>query len=150
LVTKIHNGVKYIKNKDVLIAIILSSNFESDTINFFTPIHFSQQLGYMKRPKKYIIPPHVHKSVSREVHFTKEVLFIKSGKVRVDFYDDYQEYIESRILKQGDVILLAYGGHGFEMLELSEIIEVKQGPYAGDEDKTRFEPISTDKIQLKD
>jgi hypothetical protein len=150
LVTKIHNGVKYIKNKDVLIAIILSSNFESDTINFFTPIHFSQQLGYMKRPKKYIIPPHVHKPVSREVHFTKEVLFIKSGKVRVDFYDDYQDYLESRILKQGDVILLAYGGHGFEMLEPSEIIEVKQGPYAGDEDKTRFEPISTDKIRLKD
>lgn len=150
MVTKIHSGVKYIKNKDVLIAIILSSNFESDTINFFTPIHFSQQLGYMKRPKKYIIPPHVHKPVSREVHFTKEVLFIKSGKVRVDFYDDYQDYLESRILKQGDVILLAYGGHGFEMLEPSEIIEVKQGPYAGDEDKTRFEPISTDKIRLKD
>ena len=150
MVTKIHNGVKYIKNKDVLIAIILSSNFESDTINFFTPIHFSQQLGYMKRPKKYIIPPHVHKPVSREVHFTKEVLFIKSGKVRVDFYDDYQDYLESRILKQGDVILLAYGGHGFEMLEPSEIIEVKQGPYAGDEDKTRFEPISTDKIRLKE
>ncbi len=150
MVTKIHNGVKYIKNKDVLIAIILSSNFESDNINFFTPIHFSQQLGYMKRPKKYIIPPHVHKPVSREVHFTKEVLFIKSGKVRVDFYDDYQDYLESRILKQGDVILLAYGGHGFEMLEPSEIIEVKQGPYAGDEDKTRFEPISTDKIRLKD
>jgi len=150
LVTKISNGVKYIKNKDTLIAIILSSNFESDTINFFTPVHFSQQLGYMKRPKKYVIPPHVHKPVSREVHFTKEVLFIKSGKVRVDFYDDYESYLGSRVLKQGDVILLAYGGHGFEMLETSEIIEVKQGPYAGDKDKKRFEPISSDKIRLEE
>jgi len=150
LVTKISNGVKYIKNKDTLIAIILSSNFESDTINFFTPVHFSQQLGYMKRPKKYVIPPHVHKPVSREVHFTKEVLFIKSGKVRVDFYDDYESYLESRVLKQGDVILLAYGGHGFEMLETSEIIEVKQGPYAGDKDKKRFEPISSHKIRLEE
>lgn len=150
MVTKISNGVKYIKNKDTLIAIILSSNFESDTINFFTPVHFSQQLGYMKRPKKYVIPPHVHKPVSREVHFTKEVLFIKSGKVRVDFYDDYESYLESRVLKQGDVILLAYGGHGFEMLETSEIIEVKQGPYAGDEDKKRFESISSDKIRLEE
>ncbi len=150
MVTKISNGVKYIKNKDTLIAIILSSNFESDTINFFTPIHFSQQLGYMKRPKKYIIPPHVHIPVSREVHFTKEVLFIKSGKVRVDFYDDYESYLESRVLKQGDVILLAHGGHGFEMLETSEIIEVKQGPYAGDKDKKRFEPISSDKIRLEE
>lgn len=150
MVTKISNGVKYIKNKDTLIAIILSSNFESDTINFFTPVHFSQQLGYMKRPKKYVIPPHVHKPVSREVHFTKEVLFIKSGKVRVDFYDDYESYLESRVLKQGDVILLAYGGHGFEMLETSEIIEVKQGPYAGDKDKKRFEPISSHKIRLEE
>ena len=63
------------------------------------------------------------------MHFTK-VLFIKNGKVRVDFYDDEQNYLESRILLKGDVILLAFGGHGFEMLESSEIIEVKQGPYA--------------------
>jgi len=102
----------------------------------------------MNRPQGYVIPPHVHQPVAREVHFTKEVLFIKSGKVRVDFYDEDQMYLESRILKQGDVILLAFGGHGFEMLEASEIIEVKQGPYAGDEDKVRFSPISADKIQL--
>jgi mannose-6-phosphate isomerase-like protein (cupin superfamily) len=142
--------IEKIINENIIFGIIIRANYKADGIKFFTPNEFSQQLGYMNRPKKYIIPPHVHKSVSREVHFTKEVLFIKSGKVRVDFYDDYQNYLESRILKQGDVILLAYGGHGFEMLEPSEIIEVKQGPYAGDEDKTRFEPISTDKIRLKE
>ena len=67
-----------------------------------------------------------------------------------DFYDNNQVYIESRILNQGDVILLAYGGHGFKMLETSEIIEVKQGPYAGDLDKTRFLPIGDDVIKIKD
>ena len=71
--------------------------------------------------------------------FTKEVLFIKSGKVRVDFYDDEQNYFTSRVLRKGDIVLLAFGGHGFEMLEPSEMIEVKQGPYAGDSDKERFE-----------
>jgi mannose-6-phosphate isomerase-like protein (cupin superfamily) len=102
----------------------------------------------MNRPQGYVIPPHVHNSVAREVHFTKEVLFIKSGKVRVDFYDDDQNYLQSHILYQGDVVLLAYGGHGFEMLETCEIIEVKQGPYTGETDKTRFYPVPKHQVRL--
>lgn len=122
-------------------ALILRAAYRAEGIKFFTPGEFSQQLGYMKRPQGYVIPPHVHNPVARQVHFTKEVLFVRSGKVRVDFYSDDQRYLESRILLQGDVVLLAYGGHGFEMLEASELIEVKQGPYAGNTDKTRFEGI---------
>jgi hypothetical protein len=45
------------------------------------------------------------------------------------------------------VILLALGGHGFQVIESVEIIEVKQGPYAGDKDKTRFEPINGELIK---
>jgi len=130
-------------------ALILRSGYKEDGIAFFTPDDFSQQLGYMNRPAGYVISPHVHNPVPREVQFTKEVLFIRSGKVRVDFYDDDQNYLESHILNQGDVILLAFGGHGFEMLEESEIIEVKQGPYAGEADKTRFSPVPPDQITLK-
>lgn len=130
------------------LAFILRANYHAEGIQFFTPNDFSQQLGYMNRPQGYVIPPHVHKPVVREVYFTKEVLFIKSGKVRVDFYDDDQNYLESRVLNQGDVVLLAFGGHGFEMLEAGEIIEVKQGPYAGEEDKVRFSPIPADQIRL--
>jgi hypothetical protein len=130
------------------LAIILRNSFKTNGIEFFTPSDFSQQLGYMNRPNGYVIPPHVHNPVAREVQYTKEVLFIKSGKVRVDFYDENQNYLESHILYQGDVILLAFGGHGFEMLEPSEMIEVKQGPYAGDEDKTRFESVSFDKLNI--
>jgi hypothetical protein len=81
--------------------------------------------------------------------YTKEVLFIKSGKLRVDFYTDAQVYLESKVLHTGDIILLAVGGHGFEMLEASEIIEVKQGPYAGDLDKTRFSAISNNELTIK-
>lgn len=132
------------------LAVLLRANHSADGIEFFTPNDFSQQLGYMNRPQGYVILPHVHNPVPREVEFTKEVLFIKSGRVRVDFYDDDQTYLESRILEQGDVILLAFGGHGFEMLEPTEMIEVKQGPYAAEADKTRFEPISADQVRLKD
>jgi mannose-6-phosphate isomerase-like protein (cupin superfamily) len=129
-----------IVNGENLLACVLRADYKAEGIEFFTPSDFSQQLGYMNRPAGHIIPPHVHNPITREVQFTKEVLFIKSGKLRVDFYTDDQEYLESTILYKGDVILLAYGGHGFEMLEPTEMIEVKQGPYAGDGDKTRFEP----------
>lgn len=135
--------------KDKLLSVIIRHSFQKEGIEFFTPNDFSQQLAYMKRPKDYVIAPHIHNPVPRQVQFTKEVLYLKSGKVRIDFYDDEQNYLESIILEAGDVILLAFGGHGFTMLEESEIIEVKQGPYAGDLDKTRFEPISNDKLVVK-
>ena len=142
-------SIEKIENNKLLLAIILRSNFNREGIHFFSPDNFSQQLGYMNRPKNHIITPHVHNLVSREVQYTKEVLFIKSGKVRVDFYDDQKNYIESKILFTGDVILLAFGGHGFEMIEPTEMIEVKQGPYIGESDKTRFDPVAIEKIKIK-
>lgn len=141
--------VEKIKWNDKLLALIIRSKYKSDSIEFFTPSDFSQQLGYMNRPRGYVIQPHVHNPVTRQVHFTKEVLFIRDGMVRVDFYTDDKVYLESKIVKTGDVLLLAYGGHGFEMLEDSEIIEVKQGPYAGDADKTRFDAIDTSKLMIE-
>lgn len=132
-----------------VLALILRATHREPGIQFFTSGDFSQQLGYMNRPEGYVIPPHVHNRVPREVQYTNEVLFIKSGRVRVDFYDNEQTYLESRVLDTGDVILLAYGGHGFEMLEPTEMIEVKQGPYAGNQDKTRFEGISGDNAVIK-
>ncbi len=140
--------IEHICQREEVLAIILRANYHAEGIQFFTPNEFSQQLGYMNRPQGYVIPPHVHNPVAREVQFTKEVLIIKSGKVRVDFYNDDQNYLESRILNQGDIVLLAFGGHGFEMLEASEIVEVKQGPYAGEADKTRFSPISSEQIRI--
>ena len=123
-----------------LFAIIIRSDYTKDGIEFFTPNDFSQQLAYMNRPAGYQIAPHVHNKVQREVFYTQEVLFIKKGKLKIDFYDDDRKYVSTSVLVTGDVILLAAGGHGFEMLEPTEMIEVKQGPYAGERDKTRFTP----------
>ena len=142
--------IEHIRYGDDVLAIILRAGFRKEGIEFFTPDTFSQQLGYMNRPAGYVIAPHVHNPVVREVQYTKEVLLIKSGRLRVDFYSEAQEYLESTILESGDVVLLAYGGHGFEMLEPTEIIEVKQGPYAGDQDKTRFEPVSKHQIKMRE
>lgn len=125
-----------------IIAIIIRHDFHDEGIRFFTPGSYSQQLGYMNRPAGYMIDPHVHVPVRREVSLTKEVLLIRRGKIRVDFYSDEEIYLESRTLTSGDVILLIKGGHGFEMIEDTEMIEIKQGPYAGDQDKRRFRPQS--------
>lgn len=133
--------IEEIKKDGKTLAVIIRASYSHEGIQFFTPQDFSQQLGYMNRPKGYSIPPHRHNLVERKVVLTQEVLYIKTGKVRVDFYTEEQAYIESRILEKGDVILLASGGHGFEMLESSEMIEVKQGPYCGEEDKVRFASV---------
>jgi len=141
--------IENIKHNDQLISIIIRNQYHAENIKFFTPDDFSQQLAYMNRAKGYVIPPHVHNPVVREVSYTQEVLFIKSGKVRVDYFDDQKNYLESRLLNAGDVVLLASGGHGFYMCEDSEIIEVKQGPYAGDKDKTRFDPVEYDQVRIR-
>jgi mannose-6-phosphate isomerase-like protein (cupin superfamily) len=140
--------IEKIELDGTMLAIILRTSFRAPGITFFTPDDYSQQLAYMNRPQGYVIAPHVHNAVKREVFFTKEVLFIKSGRVRVDFYSEQQDYLESNVLNAGDVILLAYGGHGFVMLEDSEMIEVKQGPYAGDSDKRRFTPADATAIRM--
>jgi len=130
-----------ITHNNKILAIIVKNSYTSNGITFFTPDDFSQQLAYMNHPKGKQIQPHVHNEVKREVLYTKEVLLIKKGKIKCDFYTDDKIYIDSRILEAGDIILLASGGHGFEMLEDTEMFEIKQGPYAGENDKTRFKGV---------
>lgn len=130
--------VEHIFAGERLLAIIIRSDYSMPGVNFFTPANLSQQVAFIKHPAGKAIEPHNHNPVPREVLFTQEVLVIRKGALRVDFYDDDRRYLESRVLSAGDVILLAEGGHGFEVLEDLEMVEVKQGPYAGDDDKTRF------------
>ena len=138
---------QFIEHCGRTLAVIIPSTYSEQGVKFFTPKNLSQQVAFMSHPTGHIIEPHVHKVVSREVTFTQEVLFLRKGTLRVDFYDDEQQYIESRVLRAGDAILLIEGGHGFEILEEVEIIEVKQGPYMGDKDKTRFKRV--DRTQIK-
>ena len=141
--------IEHVFEEEKLLAIILRTDFKKEGIDFFTPTDYSQQLGYMNRSKGYKIQPHIHNKVERKINYTQEVLFIKSGLVRVDFYKTDKKYLNSKLLNRGDVILLSFGGHGFEMLEDSEIIEVKQGPFAGNIDKSRFKFVSQDKLIIE-
>lgn len=142
--------MQLIQKKDKLLAIIIKNNYQCDGVDFITPNEYSQQLAYMHHPTGKVIDAHIHNLVHRNVVLTQEVLFIKKGRIRVDFYDDYKDYLESRVLEAGDVILLTSGGHGFKVLEEVEMVEVKQGPYSGDMDKTRFESIPDEDVIWKE
>jgi hypothetical protein len=118
------------------LAVVVRAAFSRDGIAFFTPGDYSQQLGYMNRPAGYQVQPHRHNEIEREVRKTLETLFVRHGKMRIDFFDDAGQVVADVVVATGDVVLLVAGAHGMTMLEPSEIIEVKQGPYAGDQDKT--------------
>ena len=129
----IHNNIRY--------GIIISNKYNLKGANFFTEENDILQLGYMKHSTGHTIQPHYHKQIERKINNTQEVLFIKTGKIRVDFYSENNQRIDSRILNSGDVIIILNGGHGFEVLESVEMYEVKQGPYLGVNDKVCFNPI---------
>jgi mannose-6-phosphate isomerase-like protein (cupin superfamily) len=135
-------GTEIIKDKkNNTIAIIIYKDFKKQGLEFFTPSDYSQQMAYMCHEKGKVIGAHTHQIVKRDVHLTQETLFVKSGKLKVNFYDNDRNYFDSRNLVAGDVILLTAGGHGFEVLEDLEMIEIKQGPYLNDNDKVRFKGI---------
>lgn len=139
-----NKGLEIIKKGKEILAIIIYNDYHLEGVNFFTPEDFPQQLGFISHKTGKIIEAHTHKVVKREIYLTQEVLIIKKGKIRVDFYDSQRKYFDSRILKKRDVILLTGGGHGYEVLEDIEMIEIKQGPYLGKDDKVRFEPKKND------
>lgn len=132
---------RYIKHDEVTLGILVSSELqlEQNSINFLTRNDSSLQLGVMSRGKGYSVKPHVHKNVKREIFQTQEVLFIKSGTCLVTFYSEEREVVESIEVHAGDVVMFVRGGHAIVMLEDTEIIEVKQGPYLGELDKDRFD-----------
>ena len=130
--------VEHIQAEGKPIAIIVRNDFNHPGVNFFSPFEFSQQLGILVHPPGHEVKAHVHNVIARDVRVTQEVLFVIEGKIEITLYNENKELITSRLLIRGDTILLAYGGHGIKILEPSKILEVKQGPYAGMEDKEFF------------
>ncbi len=140
--------MEIITKKNKTIAYIIRDDHKCEGVDFITPDNYSQQVAYMHHPAGKEIAAHIHNLVHRAVFYTQEVLFIKKGRLRVDFYDEYEDYLESRILNPGDVLLLVSGGHGFKALDELEMIEVKQGPYSGEMDKERFDGIGDDQVVI--
>jgi hypothetical protein len=132
------SGLEVITFAATTLAIIVRNSFARKGVNFLTPDEFPQQVAYMSHPAGKQIEAHSHNKMPRVVECTQEVLFIKQGSMLVKLYTADQIFVTGRILTAGDVILLASGGHGFEVLDDVTFIEVKQGPYMGEKEKTRF------------
>jgi|TARA_B110001454_G_scaffold82494_1_gene79298 hypothetical protein len=142
--------VEKIFYKKKLLALIVRGTYRKKKgITFFTPNESTQQFGYMKHKKKYIIKPHLHKKRITKILHTTEVILLLKGILRVDFYNDAKNYLFSKLLKQNDIIMLVHGGHGFKILKEVEMLEIKQGPYSLIKDKIKFENIDEKKIKIK-
>ena len=133
-----------------MLALIVRGKYRNKKgITFFTPNESTQQFGYMKHKKKYIIKPHLHKRRLTKISYTSEVILILKGVLRVDFYNLKRKYLFSKILKKNDIIMLVHAGHGFKILKDVEMLEIKQGPYSLIKDKIKFENVDENKIKYK-
>ncbi len=120
-------------------AIVIRNNFHKDGLSFITDPSGTMQFGYLSHPAGHKIEPHIHKSFERKTYDTQEVLYIKSGHVRANFFSQEQVFLDTSVdLYKNDWIILMTAGHSFDVLEDSCIIEIKNGPYAGDDDKIKF------------
>ena len=136
--------------KKKLLALIVKGKYRNKKgITFFTPKESTQQFGYMRHKKEYIIKPHLHKKRLTKILYTTEIILILKGRLRVDFYNFKKKYLFSKIIKEKDIIMLVHGGHGFKVLKNVEMIEIKQGPYILSRDKIKFENIDEKKIKIK-
>jgi len=132
------DDVEKITKGGKILAILLRKDFDEPGVHFFTPGEFSQQLGMLIHKKGKIVSRHKHKLIKREIFKTQEVLVLLNGKIRVDLFDDDANKVRTIVMKGGDSILLASGGHSVEVIEDSKIIEIKQGPYSGLEEKEYY------------
>jgi hypothetical protein len=130
--------VENICDGDTTIAHIVRAGHGARKTEFITDSQAKQQVGFIVYPKNGIIVRHIHRPYSRNLVGMSEVLLVRQGRVEVDFYSDQKRYLETRTLDQGDLVVLVGGGHGFRCLEDTILLEIKQGPYIGPEEKERF------------
>lgn len=130
--------VEYIRAGEQLVAIIISRARNPPGTEFVTSSDLSLQVGFIKYPAGGIIQPHVHRPIERRIVGTGEVLLVRSGTMEVSLYDNERQLIAQRVLGEDDLLLLVNGGHGFRMLEDTILLEIKQGPYPGLDEKERF------------
>ena len=125
----------------VLYAKVISANDSCQGIHFLSSPDDNLQIGYMGHPAGHEILPHIHLPIQRKITGTQEILFIRKGVLQVIFFNDAHIRVGEITLREGDVIILLNGGHGFKVLEDVEMVEVKQGPFVEGHDKVRFKEV---------
>lgn len=121
-----------------VLAVIVRAGVSPAQTDFVTAPRESFQVGFIVYEANGVVQRHVHRPIARQLVGTSEVLVVREGSCVVELFDDERRPVTSKELRLGDVILLLAGGHGFQMLEDTVLLEVKQGPYTGLDEKERF------------
>ena len=120
-----------------IMAIVIPTTHQANGIEFFTKDEDYMQVACMGHPAGHKIDPHYHNKFPRTVDYTCESLIIRRGRLKVTLYDDLKP-IHVFQIGSGDILTMYSGGHGFDVVEDVDMVEIKQGPYLGVNDKTRF------------
>ena len=132
------NSIHNIFVENINFGFIIYNDYKSDETNFMTDSKLPLQFAHMSFKKNETIQAHEHNTFKREVSNINEVLIVKSGSIRVNFFNKKVK-VHDEIINKGDIIFLQDGGHSFEFLEDSRIFEIKNGPYFGEiKDKVKF------------
>lgn len=133
------NGFETIEKDGVAYAYLLRASAASDRTSFLTPDTLNMQLGFVVYKAGTGPAAHLHRPIERRITGTLELILVRSGLCDVDVYDEARQLVGSRTMEPGDAVLLVAGGHGFRMREDTVLLEVKQGPYTGIDEKVRFD-----------
>lgn len=123
---------------DALIALVIRADAEPPETTFVTDPNANLQVGFIVYPEEGQVARHMHRPPTRMVEHTSEALLLRSGRCVAELFDTDGTFLREVELGQGDVLVLFAGGHGFRMTEDTVMLEIKQGPYAGVEEKERF------------
>ena len=130
--------VEKITDGDTLIAYIVRAEKMPKQTEFVTPHEVKQQVGFIVYPKGGEVVRHTHIPLERHLVGTSEVLLVRKGLLEMDLYTETKKWMGTWVLREGDLVLLIAGGHGFRFLEDSVLLEIKQGPYTGLAEKETF------------
>ena len=130
--------IEKIESKGKILVYLIRGKQKVVKTQFITPPTANLQVGHIVYPAGSIIPKHLHKEIHREIDRTEEVLVVKEGSSEFDIYNDEKKLIATRKVKKGDIIIIATGGHGFRVIKNLVLLEIKQGPYTGIDEKERF------------
>lgn len=130
--------VEHIVWNDKPLAYIIRAEMAPEKTTFLTPSELNLQVGFVVYPAGGEVARHLHRPLERHIVGTSEVLVVKEGRCQMDIYDDDRRLVATRELRKGDIMLMVGGGHGFRMLEDTVLLEIKQGPYTGLDEKERF------------
>ncbi len=137
--TKINTElIEHIRHNGESLACIVRAGLQPDSTAFVTPEDWTQQVGFVVYPAGGEIVRHVHRPIRRNIVGTSEVLIVRRGRCEFDLFGEDGTRVATRELCTGDVAIILAGGHGFRMLEDSVLLEVKQGPYTGMDEKEYF------------